>query len=310
MDVLTEVLRDGRTRTTMHGRLELTAPWGLRVGPQASLSFYALVRGSAVIDVEGTKLTLAAGDLVFLRHGLGHTLKDHPRSKAADVAQVYARRGGRCGGLVQYGGGGAPSTIIAGGFFFESTSLNPLVAHLPEVIHVAGDAGNLVRWLESTLHLMAFEMHAEDPGYELVAGRLADVLFVHALRSHVKKNPCQVGWIRAIGDPQIGIAFQRMHEDPASPWTVESLARTASMSRAAFAARFAEVLGLTPLAYLTLWRMHRGAELLTADAANIAQIAARVGYGTESAFTKVFKRHFGETPGAYRRRVRGEAASE
>ncbi|NBD12358.1 AraC family transcriptional regulator [Corallococcus silvisoli] len=304
MDVLTEVLREGMSRTAIYGRLELSAPWGLRVDGTRRLSFYAVARGAAVLEVRGKKIQLGAGDLVFLQKGLAHTLKDHARSRAASVNAVYAQRGGRCGGVIQYGGGGAPVTIISGGFEFDTTALNPLVAHLPEVIHVPGDMGDVVRWLESTLHLMAFEMHTEEPGYELVASRIADVLFVHALRSHVNNNPCQVGWLRAIGDARLGAAFRCMHEAPAEPWTVEKLARTASMSRAAFAARFTELLGLTPLAYLTRWRMHRAAELLAVETSNISAIAASVGYETESAFSKVFKRHFGETPGAYRRRLR------
>jgi AraC-like DNA-binding protein len=308
MDVLTEVLRDARARTAIYGRLELTAPWGIRVERHRHLAFYAIARGGAVIEVLGKRIRLAAGDLVFLRDGLTHAVKDHPRSRAADVARVYAERHGRCGGTVQYGGGGAPSTLIAGGLIFESTALDPLVAHLPAVIHVAGDAGGVVRWLESTLHLMAFEMRAEEPGYELVASRLADVLFVRALRSHVKDNPCEAGWIRAIGDPQLGAAFQRMHAQPAEPWTVASLARSSSMSRAAFAARFKQMVGVAPLAYLTRWRMCRAMTLLAGSPAvsTIAAIAAEVGYATESAFTKVFKRHVGQTPGAYRRRARDD----
>lgn len=302
MDVLTEVLRDGRARCAIYGRLELTAPWGVRVEGASRLTFYAIARGGAVLEAKGTKLHLGVGDLVFLRKGLLHTLKDQPRSRAASVDEVYAQRGGRCGGLVQYGGGGAPSTIISGGFSFEPIVFNPVLAALPDVLHVPGDAGGLVHWLESTMHLMASEMHAEEPGYELVASRLADVLFIHALRSHVKRNPCEAGWIRAIGDPQLGVAFQRMHARPGDPWTVESLAEAASMSRSAFAARFKELLGVAPLAYLTRWRMHRATELLASH--SISDVASAVGYETESAFTKVFKRHVGDTPGAYRKKLR------
>lgn len=308
MDVLTEVLRDGRARTVIYGRLELTAPWGVRVDGARHLSFYALARGAAVLEIQRHKVHLGAGDLVFLHKGLAHTLKDHPRSRAASIDEVYAQRGGRCGGIVPYGGGGAPATIISGGFSFDTTTLNPLIAYLPEVLHVAGDTG-VVRWLESTLHLMASEMHAEEPGYELVASRLADVLFVHALRSHVKSNPCEMGWLRAIGDAQLGVAFQRMHAQPDEPWTVETLAHAASMSRSAFAARFKETLGIAPLTYLTRWRMHRATELLTSSSSSISDVAGAVGYETESAFTKVFKRHVGETPGAYRRRLRAAAES-
>ncbi|MCW5802118.1 MAG: AraC family transcriptional regulator [Deltaproteobacteria bacterium] len=305
MDVLTEVIRAGRPRTLVQGRLELTAPWGVRVDGARNLAFYAVVRGAVVLGVRDARIQLGAGDLVFLRKGLAHTIKDHVRSRASPVAQVYAQRGGRCGGIVQFGGGGAPTTLISGAIAFDSNALDLLVACLPEVIHVPGDARAVVHWLDSTLYLLATEMDGQEPGYELVASRLADVLFVHALRSHVKRNPCEVGWMTAISDAQVGVAFQRMHERPGEPWTVASLAREAGMSRAAFAARFKAVLGIAPLAYLTKWRIHHASDLLGSSARTIGDIAGEVGYETESAFTKVFKRHLGETPGAYRRRLRG-----
>lgn len=305
MDVLTEVLRGVHSRNQIYGRLELTAPWGMRVEGPSRLSFYAVSRGGGVLEARGRRLQLAVGDLVFLRAGIAHTLKDHPRTRAVSVAEVYAQRGGRCGGLVRYGGDGAPTTIVSGAFSFEATHLHPLIAHLPEVLHVEGDGGSAARWLESTLQFIASEMHVEAPGYELVAGRLADVLFVHALRSHMRTGPCEAaGWLRAIADPQLGPAFQRMHERPGAPWTVDTLARAASMSRSAYAARFKAMLGIAPLTYLTRWRMQRAAELLRTGTAALSEVAASVGYETDGAFVKTFKRHLGETPGAYRRRER------
>jgi transcriptional regulator GlxA family with amidase domain len=192
---------------------------------------------------------------------------------------------------------------VSGAFSFESTALHPLVSQLPDVLHVQGDEGLTARWLESTLQFMASEMHAEEPGYELVASRLADVLLVQALRSHVRSGPCDAGgFLRALGDPHLGVAFQRMHAEPDRPWTVETLARAASMSRSAFAARFRAVLGTSPLTYLTKWRIYRATELLTNGKASLSEVANAVGYETDGAFVKAFKRHLGETPGAYRRR--------
>lgn len=301
MDVLTEVIRSANIRSVIYGRLELSAPWGVRMEVHRHLIFYAIAQGAPILEVRGKRITLGVGDLVFLREGTPHALKDHPRSRVASVDEVYAQRGGRCGGLVRYGGDGALTTVLSGGFVFESRELNPLRELLPEVFHVPAADDGLVRWLESTLRLMACEMQIEEPGYELVASRLADVLFVHALRRHVKENPCEAGWLRAIGDPQLGPAFQAMHARPEHAWTVEALAEAAAMSRSAFAARFKEVLGVGPLAYLTRWRMHRATELLATSRSNVAEVALAVGYETESAFAKVFKRHLGATPAAWRR---------
>jgi AraC-like DNA-binding protein len=305
LDVLTEALRDVRLRSQIYGRLELKAPWGLRVESPKVTAFYALSRGGCVLEACGRRLTLAAGDVVFLRAGFAHTLRDRPGSRAVSPAELYAQRGGRCGGIVHYGGGGAPTTIVSGGLHFTDTRLSPLVASLPELIHVQGDGGAAARWLESTLQFVSSEMDAELPGYELVASRLADVLFVQALRTHVAGVTCgQANWLKALWDPALGLAFQQMHGRPAHPWTVEALARAAGMSRSAFAVRFKEALGVAPLTYLTRWRMHRAAELLAEGGEGTAAVANAVGYDTASAFVKAFRRHTGETPGAYRRRAR------
>ncbi|WP_437945006.1 AraC family transcriptional regulator [Sorangium sp. So ce296] len=305
MDILTETLRSVQLRSQIYGRLEMKAPWGMRVDGHDVTTFYALSRGGCVLDVGGRRLTLAPGDVVFLRARLAHALRDRPGSRAVSAEEVYAQRGGRCGGIVHYGGEGAPTTIVAGGLHFTDARLNPLVASLPEVMHVKGDGGVATRWLESTLQFVAAEMDAELPGHELVAGRLADVLFVQALRTHVAGVTCEeAGWLRALWDPTLGVALQRMHERPADPWTVEALARAAGVSRSAFAARFKGVLGLAPLEYLTRWRMHRAADMLADEAASTAAVATAVGYDTDGAFLKAFKRHMGETPGAYRRKAR------
>ncbi|WP_437524081.1 AraC family transcriptional regulator [Sorangium sp. So ce726] len=305
MDVLTEALRSVQLRSQIYGRLELKAPWGMRIDAHDATTFYALSRGGCVLDAGGRRLTLAPGDVVFLRAGLAHTVRDRPGSRAVSPEVVYAQRGGRCGGIVHYGGDGAPTTIVAGGLRFTDARLNPLLSSLPELIHVQGDGGVATRWIESTLQFVAAEMDAELPGYELVAGRLADVLFVQALRTHVAGvTRGQPGWLRALWDPTLGVALQRMHERPADPWTVEALARVAGVSRSAFAARFKGALGVAPLEYLTRWRMHRAAEMLADEAASTASVAGAMGYATDGAFVKAFKRHMGETPGIYRRKAR------
>ena len=308
IDVLSESLRRVRLGNQVYGRLELTAPWGMRVDIPSKLSFLAVARGSCLLQTKERRLTLAAGDLVLLRAGLTHTIKDRPTSRAASVAEVYAQRGGRCGGVVRYGGGGAPTTLLSVAFELETTHLDPLRTGLPEVLYVPGDDGGLTtRWLESTLQIMASEMSAQEPGYELVASRLADVLFVKALRSHARTTTCELGgWLRGLSDPELGAVFQRMHEQLDEPWTVATLARVARMSRSAFASRFTSMLGMAPLTYLTRLRMHRAAEMLATEQRSTTEIAAAVGYETDSAFVKAFKRHIGETPGAYGRRMRRE----
>ncbi|AKU97497.1 Transcriptional regulator, AraC family [Labilithrix luteola] len=311
MDVLAEALRAVHLRSRIYGRLELKAPWGMRLlrseRPEAHRTeplFYAVSRGNCLLEIDGKRIPLAGGDFVFILDGTSHVLKDAPKSKVATVAEVYAQRGGRCGGIVQYGGDGAETTIISGSFLFEGILLSPIVESLPRFLHVKGDGGVASRWLESTMQFVASEMESELPGYETVASRLADVLFVQALRTHVQSLPeGRGGWLRALFDPKLSVVLQRLHEKPDEPWSVESLARVAGMSRSVFASRFKSVMGEAPLAYLTRWRMHRATQLIASGAASTSELAEAVGYETESAFVKAFKRHVGETPGAYRRRV-------
>ncbi|PTL79865.1 AraC family transcriptional regulator [Vitiosangium sp. GDMCC 1.1324] len=309
MDVLADTLSSIRLRSMINGRMEMSAPWGMRVDARTVGMFYVVSRGSCVLELQGKQHMLAAGDFVFILGGVPYALKDSPRTRPVAASEIYANRGGRCGGVIRYGGAGAPTTIVCGRFVFEGTTLSPLVASLPPILHVKGDGGIATRWLESTMQFVASEMEAEQPGYETVANRLGDVLLVQALRTYVASLPVeQGGWLRALVDPQLGVVLQRIHERPQEPWTVESLARTAGMSRSVFAARFKSLVGEGPLTYLTRWRMHKAMQLMTEGAESASAIAQAVGYETDSAFVKAFKRHVGETPGSFRRRLKEREA--
>ncbi|MBZ4418033.1 AraC family transcriptional regulator [Myxococcus sp. RHSTA-1-4] len=302
MDVLADTLRGVHMRSTVHGRLELTAPWGMRVEARDRPSFHVVSRGSCVLEINGTRHALAGGDFVFVLGGVSYVLKDSAKTRPVPATGIY----GQCGSVIRHGGGGAPTTLICGGFVFDGTTLSPLIASLPPFLHVKGDGGVATRWLESTMQFVASELEAAQPGYETVASRLGDVLLVQALRAHVASLPAgQGGWLRALVDPRLGAALQRVHERPEAPWTVEGLARAAGMSRSVFAARFKSLVGEGPLTYLTRWRMHRAMQLMTEGTRSTSEIAQAVGYETDSAFVKAFKRHVGETPGAWRRRPGG-----
>lgn len=310
MDVLTDVLEALHLKSLIYGRLELTAPWGLRMDG-GHCGFFVVTRGTCWLEVDGVEepLQLAGGDFVLLPKAQEHTLKDAPRTRALPVAEVLgncpkSRQGCQPGGIHHAGGGGALTTMVSGCFQFEDGEKNPLLACLPPVVHVKGDGGTAVQWLEASLQFVASEMASGQPGAETVVSRLADILFVQAVRAHLAQSGENArGWLRALVDPQIGGALGLMHQQPEEPWTVESLAARAAMSRSAFAARFAQLVGEPPLAYLTRWRMDKATRLLRGGQASIGEIAGRVGYQAEAAFSKAFKRWNGVAPGAYRRTV-------
>jgi AraC-like DNA-binding protein len=317
VDVLTDVLDSLRMRSNVFGRMELTAPWGLRVdfGTQGHPSFYVVSRGMCWLELDGVAepIPLAAGDFVLLPKGRPNVLRDQPGSPTIALQNLLA--GGTTaavdGGVSPVlrhggGGGGAPTTLVSGCFTFEGEAGTPLIDALPNLIHVKGEEGSPVRWLESTLQFLSAEAASAGPGAETIRNRLADILFVQAVRAHIAAAGAgSAGWLRALGDVQIGRALRLIHERPANPWTVESLAEGAAMSRSAFADRFRELVGVPPHSYVTRWRMHKASVLLRRGDKTIADVARAVGYENESSFGKVFKRFTGNAPGEFRMKSNG-----
>jgi AraC-like DNA-binding protein len=306
MDVLSDVLRTLRLQNRCYGRFDLTAPWGVEVeagGPRSS-HFYVIAEGAGWLEVEGGggAVPIAGGDLVLLPKGGRHVLRDHPGSRAIPIKQVVAgyRRGP--GHDFRYGGTGPLASMVAGHFTFEDGIGDALVESLPPLIHVRSDGGAMAPWLQTTVQFLTAEAEQALPGAETVVSRLADILFVQALRAHLASVTAgSQGWLRALQDPPVAAALRVMHEHPAQAWTVESLASHVSMSRSAFAERFTRQVGEAPLGYLTRWRMQKAARLMLDGDATLGAIARAVGYETESAFGKAFRRHMGISPGEYRK---------
>jgi AraC-like DNA-binding protein len=274
------------------------------VSDQPSCHFYVVSRGSGWLEMEGSgpAVPLAGGDLVLLPKGGKHILRDEPGTRAVPMAKIVAGHDPPFGNVFHYGGGGAYTAIVAGHFTFEGGVGDALLEGRPGLIHVKSDGGTLAQWLEATLQFLATETAMAQPGAETVISRLADILLIQALRAHMAALPdCSRGWLRALKDPPIATALRLIHAHPEKPWTVERLAESVAMSRSAFAERFTRLAGETPLGYLTRWRMQRAASLMREGDAPLRAIARSVGYETESAFGKAFRRHRGTTPGEYRK---------
>jgi AraC-like DNA-binding protein len=307
MDILTEVLGLLRLQNVVYGRLELSAPWGLQFPHQAGhVPFYIVARGSCVLALDGHPgLALSAGDMAFLPHCGKHSLRNASGSKLIAAEKVFTACFEQDGpNIIRHGGGGVETLLLGGLFRFESGAFEPFVRSLPAVIHLKGDGGS-APWLEAVRHQLAAETAAEQPGAKIMVSRLADVLFIQALRAHL--NSCQKeagGWLEALQDANLGAAIRRMHQEPGRAWTVEALAEAAGMSRSAFAASFAAMVGECPLAYLTRWRMDKAAALLK-NRLPVAQVAERMGYASVPAFSRAFKREQGVAPGSLRTEEHG-----
>jgi len=309
MDALSEVLATLHLTSALYCRSELSAPWGLSFPPRPVATFHAVRRGVCWLRHEGTKeaIALSAGDFVVFPGGLAHAFSDHPRGKAEPIEEVLKRQCARCGVPLVYGGGGAPTTLLCGHFEFARNAVHPLLSMLPPVMHLRGEDGRASPQLEATLELLARESAVTRPGTSAVIARAADILFVQLIRTYLEAESCE-GWLRGLRDPTISLALAAIHQAPERDWTLDELAKAAGLSRSAFCARFNELVGEPPYRYLTRWRIHRASELLQGGGLGLKQIAERVGFGDEAAFSKAFKRHVGMAPAAWRRASAGTAA--
>ena len=302
-DVLTDVLETVRVGAACYGRVEASAPWGIGVeADEQDARFHVVLTGECWLDIEGQEpVHLHGGDLVALPHGHAHVLRDVPSSPARPLSELITVSG-KCQPSIVTGGDGAPATLVTGSFHFEDRRNNPLLSVLPPLIVLPGELSRNVHWLEPTLKFIACEAQSGRPGAQTVVSRLADVLFIQIVRGYLATLPAGAsGWLGALSDAQIGASLGFIHQSPELDWTVQSLAAKVAMSRSAFASRFARLVGEPPLAYVTRWRMQKAAGLLRQSSSTLADIAERVGYDSEAAFSKAFKRAVGMAPGAYRR---------
>jgi AraC-like DNA-binding protein len=307
-DVLAQVLAAIDLGGALAARNELRAPWALHFGDEPKQAvFHVIAEGScwAWCDRGSPPVELHAGDVILIPHGSGHSLGDHPGTAAVEFTDVI--QGLTPGGRIAppLGGDGPRTTFLCGAYVFGADGPNPLLYGLPEVLHVpaAPTAGTS---LAATVELLIAEAGRGAAGSEVVVDRLVDLTFVYALRAWLDL-PGSGGtptWFGALHDPIVGPALRAIHDDPAAPWSVASLAERAGLSRAPFARRFREAVGEAPLAYVTRWRMTVAADLL-ARGDRIAAVAGQVGYDNEFAFAKAFKRVRGVAPGQHRRRSSG-----
>jgi AraC-like DNA-binding protein len=302
-DALTEVLRDLRLVQSFYCHSELTAPWGVRVPPEDHAVFHFVADGEAWLERPGsTAIRLGKGDFLLFAAGVEHTVSSAVGVPCANVHDLpYETVGGRAM-LLRHGGDGAGTVLACGGVRFEDPAAHPLVALMPELLHIRADQGGEAVLLRQMLEALGTEALNPRPGGTTVMLRLADILVIHAVRSWLEHGAGdRAGWLGALRDPQVGRAIVQMHRQPERDWTVAALAASVSMSRSVFSDRFTALVGAPPLLYLTRWRMHLAARWLREDRSSLGEVATRLGYESEPSFSRAFKRHIGVPPGAMRR---------
>ena len=303
-DPLGEALHFLRMNGAYYCRSELTGPWGLTLPPMPGyLWFHVVTSGRMWLETEGEDQGwIQLGDLALVPHGEGHVLRSEPGAPAPGILDLEREVVSDRYEILRHGEGGTPTGLICGAVRFEHPAAGNLIEILPPTIHIEASSSPRLEWMQSMLRLMASEAGELRPGGEAVITRLGDILVIQAIRAWMESDPAaQTGWLGALQDPQIGRAISHIHRDPARNWTVASLAHELAMSRSAFAARFTELVGEPVMSYVARWRMHVAVAALKEEGATVGQLADRLGYRSEAAFSRAFKRVIGVSPGAIRR---------
>lgn len=303
MDLLADVLSVVGVRGTVAARLEASEPWGLDVAQLPGAAFHAMTSGTAWLQVDGGQLVrLMPGDMVLLRTGVPHRLASEPTGPVVAFDLSAAERAREAGGILHLGDGGPThARILCASYRQDQTTKTPLLELLPELVHVPAGSGGSP--LNDTVRLLANELQQPDIGTSALLDRLVDVLLIQILRTWLQQHPEQLtaSWLLGLRDPVTASALAAIHSDPAKPWTVETLADVAAVSRSTLARRFVTLVGETPNAYLTRWRMDIAARLLRDSDEPVEVVARSVGYTSEFAFSRAFSRSRSHPPGRYRR---------
>lgn len=305
MDILAQVLDRVSLSGTLLFHFELGRPWSLALPARPYPLFHYLSRGSATLTLEeGRELHMTEGDFVVFTRGEPHVIYSDRHTKpfsVLDLDRLPAHLG-----VVRHGGSAEPfSTMICGRFILSRPSRGSVLELLPPVLLLKPDGD----WLEAILRRMVKESAFERPGQRVALSRMTEVLFVEVLRSWIKSlGPGEGGWLGAMADPHIGPALQLIHERPDQPWTLRDLGQRVGLGRSAFSDRFTKLVGQSMHRYLIARRMAEAAFLLESSDEGIERIATRVGYETAAAFSKLFHRHHGLSPGRYRAARRSDGS--
>lgn len=302
-DPFSELLQLAAVSTIVSGELFASGDWAIRIPPPQGLKFFAMIKGGLWLRLgAGEPQRIEEGDVVLMNWREGLLMASSLDAEPLDVMALLdpGKPGNRCVTL----GDGSALHQIGGHVRLDPEHGEPLAQLLPPLIHVRADSpeAGVFKWL---LAQLARERGAQRPGHGALAAHLAQMMFVHALRLYLESGgEPDCGWLRAIADKRLQFAVRRMHEAPGRAWQLEELARASAMSRTSFAVHFKAVAGVTPLGYLTQWRMMLARRALREQDKPLAALVGELGYGSESAFSHAFKREVGVSPAEYRNRSR------
>jgi len=307
-DPLGETLHMLRLTGTLYCQAELSAPWGIDIPPLDGLmTFLIVTAGRCWLEIEGIEPRLIEpGGLTLIPHGIAHRMRSSLEAETKPLFDIPVEKVSDRYEIMHYGGGGEVTRTTYGVMRFDHVAAHRLIGQLPKVVHIDSWDEDADSWLHSTLRFIAREASTLKPGGETVITRLADILVIQAIRSWLDTSPeANQGWLAALRDEQIGRALASIHRSPERDWSVALLANEVGMSRSAFSAQFTRLVGESAMRYLAQWRMQLARICLLETPDSLAKISSDLGYQSEAAFCRAFKRMFNVSPGSLRRSSRG-----
>jgi AraC-like DNA-binding protein len=313
MDSLSEVLRSVRLAGGVFLDARFTAPWCITskitpedcqpfmATPAQVIAFHFVVGGRMLLEIEGDPpVEFGAGEVAMLPRNDGHTLGSAARLKPVNADTLILPDSAGALAQIAHGGGGAETHVVCG-FLASEDGYNALIASLPRVLKLDFRETASRDWVEASVRFAARELSEGQLASSAVMSRLSELLFIEAVRRYaVDLAESETSWLRGVRDPHVGPALALMHRRLDVPWTAEKLATEAGLSRSAFVERFTSRVGMPPIRYLTYWRLQTAKHLLHQTEKNIAQLAYSVGYESEAAFSRAFKREIGMSPAQWR----------
>ena len=310
LDLLSDVLTNLSMRGSLYFRTSFTSPWGLAVPAYENVArFHFAQRGGCLISVGDVTepVSLKQGDLIIIPQGASHELYCSPDAKDAilQLDTVLERSGYNGTGVLVYGGEipNSETQLICGHFSFDKRAQHVLMERLPPYIHLKNYGETAGKWMEATLRVIGDEAGGQRMGGDLIALKMSEAIFAQAIRSFIEGSEASAWGLGAFSDTNLRRALDAFHKAPTQTWTVETLAQAAGMSRTSFAVLFQKKMSMTPMHYITRWRMEIAKRLLSHSMNSLTDAAEGAGYASDSAFARVFKKETGLTPAGFRKSV-------
>ncbi|WP_299692203.1 AraC family transcriptional regulator [uncultured Tateyamaria sp.] len=308
LDLLSDILTNLSMRGTIYFRTSFTKPWGVAVPRYENVArFHFAHRGNCLVRVDGleTPIDLAQGDLVIIPHGAPHALfcGHDPERTIMPLDTVLETSGFDGSGVLVYGGEDTQSEtqLICGHFSFDPQARHILMERLPPCIHLKNYGESAGRWMEATLRMIGEEAGGQRMGGDLIALKMSETILAQAIRTFIEGNDASAWGLGAFADKNLSRALDAFHKAPANSWTVETLAQVAGMSRTSFAVQFQKAMGITPIDYVTKWRMEIAKKILVTPGSSLTDAAESAGYASDSAFARTFKKETAMSPAEYRK---------